>query len=71
MFIKLFKRRNTIFIKVVSVCKNYLETNNNEVEIKNALEKCLEDDECFSDIFNEIIDRIIKTCKKTCKIQVR
>ena len=37
--------------------KNYIE---NKIEkLKNALEKCLEDDECYSDVFNEIIDRII------------
>ena len=37
--------------------KNYTENKINE--IKNALEKCLEDDKCYSDVFNEIIDRII------------
>ena len=128
MFNKLFKRRNNIFDEILNECKNYLETNNNEIEIKNieskiivlnnkknkllelvmeeylskedykkqvdlinedltinqtkmnelksnkkdknnienkiskiknALEKCLEDDKCYSDVFNEIIDRII------------
>ena len=128
MFNKLFKRRNNIFDEILGECKNYLETNNNESDIKsleskmlvlnnkkdkllelvmenylskddykkqvdlinedlciyqtkindlksnkkdknyvenkindikNALEKCLEDDKCYSDVFNEIIDRII------------
>lgn len=128
MFNKLFKRKNTIFDEILSECKNYLETNNSELdiknleskilvlnnkkdkllelvmeeylskedykkqiniinedlntyqnkmdelknnkkdknyienkinEIKNALEKCLEDNECYSDVFNELIDKII------------
>lgn len=128
MFNKLFKRKNTIFDEILSECKNYLETNNSESDIKsleskilvlnnkkdkllelvmeeylskedykkqtnlinedlntyqnkmnelknnkkdknyienkieklkNALEKCLEDHECYSDVFNELIDRII------------
>ena len=141
MFSKLFKRRNTIFNEILNECKNYLETNNNEVEIKNlaskisllnnkkdkllelvmeeylskddykkqvdlinedltiyhnkmdqlsnnkrnknyietkinkiktALEKSLEDDECYSDIFNEIIDRIIvhKQTDKQIKLDI-
>ena len=37
--------------------KNYIENKINE--IKSSLEKCLEDNECYSDIFNELIDRII------------
>ena len=128
MLNKLFKRRNNIFDEILNECKNYLETNNNEIEIKsleskiivlnnkkdkllelvmeeylskddykkqidlinedltiyqikinelknnkedknyienkieklrNALEKCLEDDKCYSDVFNELIDKII------------
>ena len=128
MFNKLFKRKNTIFDEILSEYKNYLETNNSELDIKNlkskilvlnnkkdkllelvmeeylskedykrqvnilneelntyqekidelknnkknknyienkineiksSLEKCLEDNECYSDIFNELIDRII------------
>lgn len=128
MFNKLFKRRNNIFDEILSECKNYLETNNSELDIKNleskilvlnnkkdkllelvmeeylskedykrqvntlneelntyqekidelknnkknknyienkineiksSLEKCLEDNECYSDVFNELIDRII------------
>ena len=128
MFNKLFKRKNNIFDEILSECKNYLATNNNEIEIKNieskiivlnnkkdkllelvmeeylskedykrqvnilneeintyqekidelknnkknknyienkineiksSLEKCLEDNECYSDVFNELIDRII------------
>ncbi len=141
LFNKLFKRRNNIFDEIVDVCKNYLETNNNEVEIKNleskiilldnkkdkllelvmeeylskmdykkqvelineeisiyqnkidelqnnkkdknyiknkineikkALEKSLEDNQCFSDIFNEIIDRIIvyKENQKQIKLDI-
>ncbi len=128
MFNKLFKRKNTIFDDILNDCKSYLETNNNEIEIKkleskvlllnnkkdkllelvmeeylskedykkqvdlinedlalyqnkmnelksnkkdknyienkineikNTLEKCLEDDKCYSDVFNELIDKII------------
>ena len=128
MFNKLLKKRNSIFDEIINECKNYLETNNSESdvksleskilvlnnkkdkllelvmeeylpkadykkqidlinedlntyqnkmnelknnkkdknyienkinEIKNALEKCLEDNECYSDIFNELIDKII------------
>ncbi len=128
MFNKLFKRRNNIFDEILNECKNYLETNNSELntknleskilvlnnkkdkllelvmeeylskedykrqvnilneelntyqekidelknnkknknyienkinEIKSSLEKCLEDNECYSDVFNELIDRII------------
>lgn len=141
MFNKLFKRRNAIFDELLSECKNYLETNNNESdiksleskimvlnnkkdkllelvmeeylskddykkqvdlineyltiyqtkinelksnkkdknyienkinEIKNALDKCLEDDECYSDVFNEIIDKIIvhKQSDKQIKLDI-
>ena len=141
MFNKLFKRKNTIFDEILSEYKNYLETNNSELdiknleskilvlnnkkdkllelvmeeylskedykkqiniineelntyqekidelknnkkdknyienkinEIKNALEKCLEDNECYSDIFNEIIDRIIvhKQSDKKIKLDI-
>lgn len=128
MFNKLFKRRNNIFDEILNKCKNYLETNNSELDIKNleskiivlnnkkdkllelvieeylskedykrqvnilneelntyqekidelknnkknknyienkineiksSIEKCLEDNECYSDVFNELIDRII------------
>lgn len=128
MFNKLFKKRNNIFNEILNECKNYLETNNSELDIKNleskilvlnnkkdkllelimeeylskedykrqvnilneeintyqekidelknnkknknyienkineiksSLEKCLEDNECYSDVFNELIDRII------------
>lgn len=50
--------------------KNYIENKINE--IKNALEKCLEDDKCYSDIFNEIIDRIIvhKQSDKQIKLDI-
>ena len=41
MFNKLFKIRNNIFDEIVGVCKNYLETNNNEIEIKNLESKIL------------------------------
>lgn len=37
--------------------KNYIENKINE--IISSLEKCLEDNECYSDVFNELIDRII------------
>ena len=141
MFNKLFKRRNNIFDEILSECKNYLETNNNDIEIKNleskilvlnnkkdkllelvmeeylskddykkqvdlinedltvyqnkinelksnkkdknyienkiseiknALEKSLEDDKCYSDAFNEIIDRIIvhKQSDKQIKLDI-
>ena len=141
MFNKLFKRRNTIFDEILNECKNYLETNNNDIEIKNieskisvlnnkkdkllelvmeeylskddykkqvdiinedlsiyqskinelknnkknknytenkineikkALEKCLEDDKCYSDVFNEIIKKIIvhKQSDKEIKLDI-
>ena len=35
IFNKLFKRRNTIFNEILSECKNYLETNNSESDIKS------------------------------------
>ena len=41
MFNKLFKRRNNIFNEILSECKNYLETNNNAMEIKNLESKIL------------------------------
>ncbi len=141
MFNKLFKKRNNIFDEILNECKNYLETNNNEIEIKSIeskililnnkkdkllelvmeeylskddykkqvnlinedlniyqnkinelqsnkkdknyienkineiksiLEKCLEDNECYSDVFNEIIDRIIvhKQSDKGIKLDI-
>lgn len=141
MFNKLFKRKNNIFDEILSECKNYLATNNNEIEIKNieskiivlnnkkdkllelvmeeylskedykkqvdlinedltiyqtkmnelksnkkdknnienkiseiksSLEKCLEDNECYSDVFNELIDRIIvhKQSDKQIKLDI-
>ena len=141
MFNILFKRRNNIFDEILGECKNYLETNNNESdikkleskiivlnnkkdkllelvmeeylskddykkqvdlinedlsiyqdkinelsnnkknknyienkinEIKNALEKCLEDNKCYSDVFNEMIDRIIvhKQSDKLIKLDI-
>lgn len=50
--------------------KNYIENKINE--IRNALEKCLEDNECYSDVFNEIIDRIIvyKENEKQIKLDI-
>ena len=49
---------------------NYIENKINE--IKNVLEKCLEDDKCYSDVFNEIIDRIIvhKQSDKQIKLDI-
>ena len=141
MFNKLFKRRNNIFDEILNECKNHLETNNNDIEIKNIeskisvlnnkkdkllelvmeeylskedykkqvdlinedlviyqskmnelknnkkdknyienkineikilLEKCLDDDKCYSDVFNEIIDRIIvyKESEKQIKLDI-
>lgn len=141
MFSKLFKRRNIIFNEILNECKNHLEMNNDENEIKtleskllllnskkdkllelvmeeylskedykkqidlineeidiyqskidelqsnkkdknyienkineirNALEKCLDDNECYSDVFNEIIDRIIvyKENEKQIKLDI-
>lgn len=37
--------------------KKYIENKINK--IKKSLEKCLDDNKCYSDVFNEIIDRII------------
>ena len=128
MFNKLLKRKNYIFDEIVSVCENYLDSHNNDSEIKNieskilllnnkkdkllelvmeeylekadykkqvdllneeinfyqnklnelkidkkdknyiknkineikkALDNCLTDDKCYSDVFNELIDKII------------
>ena len=128
MFNKLLKRKKYIFDEIVSVCENYLESHNNDSEIKNieskilllnnkkdkllelvmeeylekadykkqvdllneeissyqnklnelktdkkdknyiknkineikkALDNCLTDDKCYSDVFNELIDKII------------
>ena len=141
MFNKLFKIRNNIFDEILNECENYLETNNNEIEIKNLeskiillnnkkdkllelvmeeylskedykkqvdlinddlsiyqskinelsnnkkdkyyienkinkikkeLEKCLEDDKCYSDVFNEIMDKIIvyKQSNKQIKLDI-
>lgn len=127
LFNKLFKQRNNIFDEIINECKNYLEINNNDNEIKTleskllvlnnkkdkllelvmeeylskmdykkqvdlineeinvnqnkinelknnkknknyienkisgikeALNKSLSDNECFSDVFNELVDRI-------------
>ena len=41
MFNKLFKRRNIIFDEILNECKNYLETNNNDIEIKSLESKIL------------------------------
>lgn len=41
MFNKLFKRRNNVFDEILSECKNYLETNNNESDIKGLESKML------------------------------
>lgn len=41
MFNKLFKRKNNIFDETLSECKNYLETNNSELDIKNLESKIL------------------------------
>lgn len=140
-FNKLLKIRNTIFDEILNECRNYLESNNNEVEIKsleskislfnnkkakllelvmeeylskedykkqivlinedlsicqskmnelknnkkgknyienkineikNVLENCLEDNECYSDVFNELIDKIIvhKQSDKQIKLDI-
>ena len=139
MFNKLFKKRNNIFDEVLNECKNYLEMNNSESDIKNleskilvlnnkknkllelvmeeylskedykeqidlineeinicqfkidelqsnkkdknyienkineirnTLEKCLDDSKCYSDVFNEIIDRIIVYKENDKKIKL-
>ena len=50
--------------------KNYIE--NKISEIKNALEKCLDDNLCYSDVFNETIDKVIvhKQQDKQIKLDV-
>lgn len=141
MFSKLFKIRNSIFDELLNECKNYLEINNREFdikgleskvlilrnkkdkllelvmeeylckedykrqvdimneelndyqekinelknnkkdnnyvnnkinEIKSSLEKCLDDNFCYSDVFNEIIDTIIvyKQNNKQIKLDI-
>lgn len=139
MFNKLLKRKNYIFDEIVSVCENYLESHNNDSEIKNieskilllnnkkdkllelvmeeylekadykkqvdllneeinsyknklnelkidkkdknyiknkineikkALDNCLTDNKCYSDVFNELIDRIYVYKEENNKIQL-
>ena len=41
MFNKLLKRKNYIFDEIVSACENYLESHNNDSEIKNIESKIL------------------------------
>ena len=41
MFNKLFKRKNIIFEEILNECKNYLETNNNESDIKSLESKII------------------------------
>ena len=52
MFNKLLKRKNYIFDDILNDCKNYLETNNNESEIKNIESKIL--------IFNNKKDKLLE-----------
>ena len=49
---KLFKRRKHIFDDILNDCKNYLETNNNESEIKNIESKIL--------MFNNKKDKLLE-----------
>ena len=48
--------------------KNYIE--NKRKEIKDTLEKCMDDKECYSDIFNELVDKIIVYKEKDKKIKL-
>jgi site-specific DNA recombinase len=48
--------------------KNYIE--NKIKEIKDALEKCMDDKECYSDIFNELVDKIIVYKEKDKQIKL-
>ena len=41
VFNKLLKKRNTIFDEIINECKNYLETNNSESDIKSLESKIL------------------------------
>ena len=52
MFKKLLKRRKHIFDDILNDCKNYLETNNNESEIKNIESKIL--------MFNDKKDKLLE-----------
>ncbi len=52
MFNKLLKRRKHIFGEILNDCKNYLETNNNESEIKNIESKIL--------MFNNKKDKLLE-----------
>ena len=52
MFKKIFKRRKHIFDEILNDCKNYLETNNNESEIKNIESKTL--------MFNNKKDKLLE-----------
>ena len=44
-------------LKIDKKDKNYIKNKINE--IKKALDNCLTDDKCYSDVFNELIDKII------------
>lgn len=48
--------------------KNYIENKINE--LKEMLDNCLTDDECFSDVFNELIDRIYVYKEENKKIKL-
>lgn len=64
---------NTYQFKINKLQKNKKDKNyiNNKInEIKKTLEKCLEDNQCYSDIFNEMIDRIIVYKEKDKKTQL-
>ena len=62
-----------LLILTIPSIKNALTNGKNKInEIKNVLEKCLEDNECFGDVFNELIDRIIvhKQSDKKIKLDI-
>ncbi len=56
MFNKLLKRKNYIFDEILNECKNYLETNNNESEIKNIKSKIL----MFNNKKNKLLELVME-----------
>ena len=50
--------------------KNYIENKINDIKV--ALNKLLNDNECFSDVFNELVDRIyvFKETDKKIKLDI-
>ena len=74
--IDIFNEKLNIYQSKINELKNNRRDNNyikNKInEIENSLEKCLDDNLCYSDIFNETIDKVIvhKQHDKQIKLDV-